>query len=363
MSNVEARDRELYKAVVDGNVQLIQKLTAVGVNIEQWAYEEWDEDLGEPLTPLQKAVHLRNQEIVQLLLQAPADTHNWKQAYISHALDVAARLGDLEMVQILLLFLANKVDEYVLNPALSNAAWGGNVAVVQVLLKAGADVNTLDPGSETPLMTAARTGNLDLVKLLVEAGADPNTICDESPFTGALGMAAISGHQEVFDYLFTLVTNQEERVFAQEELTKVLHQKKVEKTPNDELLISFFNAVFQKNIDAVRNLFSAGVNVNSYGQGGIAAIHQAAINGNFSIINLLIELGADVNIPNQDTGETPLMMAVIVQNAWTMRALIRKGADVNAKDMYGNTALDLAEDHPCAHPVLKKILLKAGAIR
>ena len=44
---------------------------------------------------------------------------------------------------------------------LYSAAVNGNAAMIELLLKAGADANTALPEGETALMTAARTGNVD----------------------------------------------------------------------------------------------------------------------------------------------------------------------------------------------------------
>ena len=57
---------------------------------------------------------------------------------------------------------------------LSLACTNGNGAMVELLLKAGADPNTALPGGETALMTAARTGKVDAVKALLARGADVN---------------------------------------------------------------------------------------------------------------------------------------------------------------------------------------------
>ena len=57
---------------------------------------------------------------------------------------------------------------------LYSAAVNGNAAMIEQLLKAGADANTALPEGETALMTAARTGKVDAVKVLLAHGADVN---------------------------------------------------------------------------------------------------------------------------------------------------------------------------------------------
>src|SRR5262249_18355838 len=56
----------------------------------------------------------------------------------------------------------------------SLGATNGNAAVIEILLKAGANPKADLPGGQTLLMTAARTGNPDVVRILLEHGGDPN---------------------------------------------------------------------------------------------------------------------------------------------------------------------------------------------
>jgi uncharacterized protein len=65
---------------------------------------------------------------------------------------------------------------------------------------------------------------------------------------------------------------------------------------------------------------------------------EAAKKGNANTVRALLDRGADVNAKNKD-GFTVLMVA---GNAEIVRLLIDKGADVNAKDNSGRTASGLA---------------------
>ena len=72
--------------------------------------------------------------------------------------------------------------------------------MVELLLKVGADANTVLPGGETALMTASRTGKVGAVKALLAAAADVNA--KESKFgQTALMWAAAEGHAETVDAL------------------------------------------------------------------------------------------------------------------------------------------------------------------
>lgn len=58
--------------------------------------------------------------------------------------------------------------------ALIGAAFSGNVAAAQCLLRTGADINERNLSGDTPLLMACWRGRLDMVGIFLEAGADPD---------------------------------------------------------------------------------------------------------------------------------------------------------------------------------------------
>ena len=75
-------------------------------------------------------------------------------------------------------------------------------------------------------------------------------------------------------------------------------------------------------------------------------------------MSLLVDLGADVNAKD-DKGSTALIEASYRGDRETVSALVEIGADMNAKDNYGNTALIIASHEGYTDTV--SILLKNGA--
>jgi ankyrin repeat protein len=67
----------------------------------------------------------------------------------------------------------------------------------------------------------------------------------------------------------------------------------------------------------------------------------ASFYGYINIVKLLIEAGADVNAKDLQ-GDSALMWASYNSQLDIIKLLIEAGTDVNAKDIYGNTTLECA---------------------
>ena len=81
--------------------------------------------------------------------------------------------------------------------------------------------------------------------------------------------------------------------------------------------------------------------------------------GHKEVVELLIAKGADVNAKDM-FGKTPLHHAAGYGRKEIVELLIAKGADVNAKGKYGITPLDLADNKEIA-ALLRKHGGKTGA--
>lgn len=75
-----------------------------------------------------------------------------------------------------------------------------------------------------------------------------------------------------------------------------------------------------------------------------SALIYAATNGDLDIVQLLLSHGADVNLIDDGYGQTALIWACAYgKSVDVVTALLDAGADASIKDVYGNTALVLAE--------------------
>ncbi len=91
---------------------------------------------------------------------------------------------------------------------------------------------------------------------------------------------------------------------------------------------------------------------------GVTPLSLACQNGDSSIVELLLERGADphTTLPG---GETVLMTAARTGKAGPVNALLKRGADVNARERRGQTALMWAAAD--GHTEVVELLVKAGA--
>ncbi|MCC6003801.1 MAG: ankyrin repeat domain-containing protein [Thermofilum sp.] len=128
---------------------------------------------------------------------------------------------------------------------------------------------------------------------------------------------------------------------------------------DEELRIELFIAMVDGDTARVRKLLRKGANVNAkYGDSDLTPLHWAAFLGHVDVVRLLLEHGAEVNARNK-YGETPLHRAAAYGRADAARLLLEHGADVNARDEYGWTPLHVAALQGRAD--VARLLLEHGA--
>ena len=118
-------------------------------------------------------------------------------------------------------------------------------------------------------------------------------------------------------------------------------------------------AAYQDDVESVELLVRAGANVKAANRYGVAPLTLAVTNGNNAMVDMLLKAGADPNttLPG---GETALMTAARVGVLASVKALIARGAIVDAKDeKHGQTALMWAAAE--GHAPVVETLIELGA--
>lgn len=338
------------------------------------------------VTPLHEAATLGSGPVIAALLRAGAQAD---AAYGEGetALMLAARAGSLESVKLLIEANAdvNAAEKFRGQTPLMLAAAENHAAVVKALLAAGARVNTRSveytfqaltggaggiihdrpQGGVTALMLAARQGSRAAAEALVAGGADINATEPQYGFT-ALQTAVFNGHYALARTLIEQGANANDgSLYIATEMRNLAKYTNRPNPPDSEDGVS--------HLDVIKLLLDKGADANApytktipprQAQGNInvapgsTALYRAVRSVDLATVTLLVEGGADPSKPIGD-GSTPLMAAAglgaprggdeEVTEAGdrsdpvdVIKVLIDKGANVNAANTAGMTAMHYA---------------------
>lgn len=327
------------------------------------------------VTPLTLACQNGNAAMVELLLAHGADANITLRGGET-VLMTAARTGKAGAVNALLKRGAEvNAKERRGQTALMWAAADGHTDVVELLLKAGADFRTPLPDSGfTPLLFAVREGRAEVVRALLKAGVDVNEAMQPqkpggktpSKGTSALILAVENGHYEL---ALALVEAGADPNDQRSGYTPLHMMSWVRKPPRgeDNGAPPPLGSGNLNSLQFIRKLVQHGADVNSRlktGKGGPGLFNKvgatpflmASWTADTAYLRLLVELGADPSLANAD-GCTPLMVAcgigvgsdqsteVAGDESEVIEAaglLLKLGADINAVDANGETAMHAA---------------------
>ena len=314
----------LYEAVKNDDIESVELLLSAG------ATKTLD-------NALCIAAHKGNLSTVKLLLSVGADVN--QSVYLPNlgnytALRAAAESGSLELVEFLLESDATNV-----KGAITSAATINNIEIVQVLLRAGVDVN--DDRIESPLMHATRHGNVSMARLLLHNGAN------------------VDRPSSRFDCLFVtpLIVATRNRNIGLVQLfcsagASLGHPKSCHNTDNNGLFCHCRNfhgdplqiAASLGDLTLTKVLLDAGADVDSAPSPfkGRTALQAAICSGNLILVRYLLNAGAFVDSPaaNND-GRTALQQAAEVGELIMIKYLLVHGANIDGhpSPVYGMTAL------------------------
>lgn len=233
-----------------------------------------------------------------------------RRALISRLLDAGAEINR-----------TNKEKGYT---ALHAAASNYIVSSMPLLFERGADALVKNHDGENPLQLAARLDREGALPVLASAKiADPEA--RKKYLSEALILAAKNGNRELA--LQTL-----------DEANVNLRDERDGETP---LLI----AIKRNQLPMARMLLRKGADQNVKDKGGKAPLILATELGMDTLIRDMIKAKDSPGVDAGDgKGFTPLQIAVKKRHLKTIETLLGLGADKEAMNMFGETALDLAEE-------------------
>jgi ankyrin repeat protein len=216
------------------------------------------------------------------------------------------------------------------------AVYEVDVPEVARLLRAGADASLANNYGATPMSLAAEIAHTDMLKLLLDAGADADS--PNADGMTALMLVARTGNVEAAKLLLDrgATVDARESFGGQTALMWAAarrHPKMI------ELLISSGAAVDARSAvrDYQRHIQAEG-RPKSLDTGGFTPLLYAARENCRACVEVLLEHGADINLPDPD-GVSPLHVAVMNANWDLAKDLIDAGADVDQWDIFGMAPL------------------------
>lgn len=287
-------DTALTMAAVGGDIAAVRFLLDAGADVNVRGY---DGSILHRIDTIETGIPLDTwSAIIDMLLDAGLDIEIQGQ-WSEPPLHSAAYKGDMDMASLLIARGANvhALCENGTTP-LDQACEAGSLAIVKLLVSHGAEINT-QSGSCHGLDSAVRHGDLDLVTFLLDNGANA---MPRRRYPPELYFAASCGHLKVFELLLNRGFRSQSRR-------------------------SLYYAIILHSIGAVTMLVNHGVAVDVVNSRRRTLLHMAVLGKKFE---------------RKQVGDT----FEINPHDELIMYLVRKGVDVDARDIEGKTAVDYANE-------------------
>ena len=225
-----------------------------------------------------------------------------------------------------------------------------DTVLAALLLASGADPNTRDNGGATPLHRAVRHRDTGVARLLLRAGAELEARDDQgrTPLQWALNTGESNGHTiealvnagadvRVRDRYGEPLLH---RAVDQEDAQLVARLLELGADPDVAGLAgrTALHSAGWGPAPVMRELLAAGADVTARTVDGWSPLHSAATARDLASLTALLATGADVNARAHD-GDTPLHRAARMRGLPNVAALLAAGADANARNVAGDTPL------------------------
>lgn len=345
----EYANRSFLDACYRGNLELVKMLVEAGANVNL------PDVCGTvPLVRAIVSIH-DTDEVIKYLIASGADVSG-RDGSMSLPLHVAVSENDIKIAAQLLEVGANPdIEDDEGKNALFGAVENGNERMLLLLLNHGANVNHEADDGNTPLSLSCIKGNVGLCKLLIEHGAK----CD--------GGDSILGNSILMDAILG----------GNPDCVKLILKQGVDvNVENDECDTALSMAIFYNmDLDIVEQILNAGADPNVVLSWGRTPLSLAVRDEDYNVMELLLRRDAVFNTESEYYEDFVLSHAnglllykslvrkgfalrkdddaiiLYVKNAcsYMLQKALEAGANPNATDSAGKSALAWALEHP-RHP-------------
>jgi len=199
-----------------------------------------------------------------------------------------------------------------------------------------------DKKGDTLTHLIIKTDNLESVELIIESyitllGFSDRFfewfLSENNEFQTVLDISVKYNNKDIIKYLYEIVSKTTESNFRLKEHRKgIFHYSAIH---NKIYPILYFYEKLQR-------FFKNDLIIDIPSETGMTPLHYACQNGNKTIADLLIDLGANIN-SKDNKGNTCLHYSVFSGNEILVKKLVMLGADKNIKNLEGDSPLNTAE--------------------
>lgn len=356
---------KLHVAVEKNDISKVERYIKEGYDVNQVSKNNW--------SPLYLASCFGFINIIQLLFENGANINFNRNGEHGHT----ALLGCCQNISPLqtdiIKYLVNNgadyttVEDLLFQTPLFYCCEIGNLQAAKFLITKGSNPNTCGINNISPLFISCQEGHIDIVRYLVEEALPKINIDIElnSSGTTPIQIACYRNHWDIVKYLISKSANINKKcvhpahvstclhaavIFGNEEVTQKLLDNYADVNalgPNDVGMTPTYAAFDRKNWKIAKmllNTHNVDVNIGET-KTNTSLLHSAIHAENLEMIDLLLELHADVNQVSLPYRSTPLHDAVHIHNLDIVKALIEKGdgLDILQENMNAFSALDIAK--------------------
>ena len=258
------------------------------------------------------------------------------------------------------------------NGALHQAAIQGRIDIMRDLRAAGADLELCGGDiRQTPLMAAVRAGQVRAALVLLGEGANPNT--QNHAGISCLMFAMAGEHREIVDALLesgadaSLIDDWGRNAlhYGEDSVSTSLLKRLIAagadvNKANKQGETPLMAAIQRYETGYAERLVNEGADVNAATTRGITPLIEAIHRNSRALVAKLLGKGANPNVIEPYYKQTPLMLMTNQGMVDEIKLAIEKGADVNAQDKMGNSALHLVVHAQRNGDAVARMLLSKG---